>query len=134
MLLKSPKLPSQARLQRSEKRSRQHQTDRTNSRGPAQLPSLAEASLVCRPLGRWSVIVADADVIVYESSPSVGGKLRLNEIEGLSLDAGAESMLAVRPEAIALTKAVGLGSSIVNPATTSAAVYSRGELRPCRLG
>ena len=55
-------------------------------------------------------------------------------LRGLSLDAGAESMLAVRPEAIALTKAVGLGSSIVNPATTSAAVYSRGELRPCRLG
>ena len=78
----------------------------------------------------WSLVSdrqADADVIVYESSPSVGGKLRLNEIEGLSLDAGAESMLAVRPEAIALTKAVGLGSSIVNPATTSAAVYSRGE-------
>ena len=85
----------------------------------------------------WSLVSdrqADADVIVYESSPSVGGKLRLNEIEGLSLDAGAESMLAVRPEAIALTKAVGLGSSIVNPATTSAAVYSRGELRPLPTG
>lgn len=85
----------------------------------------------------WSLVSdrqADADIIVYESSPSVGGKLRLNEIEGLSLDAGAESMLAVRPEAIALTKAVGLGSSIVNPATTSAAVYSRGELRPLPAG
>lgn len=85
----------------------------------------------------WSLVrdrQSDADVIVFESSPAVGGKLRLNEIEGLSLDAGAESMLAVRPEAIALAKAAGLGSSIVNPATTSAAVVSRGQLRPLPTG
>ncbi len=85
----------------------------------------------------WSLVrdrQSDAEVTVYESSPAVGGKLRLNEVEGLSLDAGAESMLAVRPEAIALAKAVGLGASIVNPATTSAAVVSHGELRPLPTG
>ena len=85
----------------------------------------------------WSIVRDrnfDADVIVYEASPSVGGKLRLNEIEGLSLDAGAESILAVRPEAIALAKSVGLTSSIVNPATSSAAVVSDGVLRPLPTG
>lgn len=85
----------------------------------------------------WSIVRdrhTDAEVIVYESSPAVGGKLRLTELEGLSLDAGAESMLAVRPEAIALTKSVGLGSSIVNPATASAAVVSAGQLRPLPTG
>ncbi len=79
----------------------------------------------------WSIVndrQADAEVIVYESSSTVGGKLRLTELEGLSLDAGAESMLAVRPEAIALTRSVGLGSSIVNPATASAAVVSGGRV------
>ncbi len=85
----------------------------------------------------WSIVndrQADAEVIVYESSSTVGGKLRLTELEGLSLDAGAESMLAVRPEAIALTRSVGLGSSIVNPATASAAVVSGGELKSLPTG
>jgi protoporphyrinogen/coproporphyrinogen III oxidase len=43
---------------------------------------------------------------------------------------GAEAMLNRRPEAVELTRAVGLGDDIVHPATTAAQLWSRGELLP----
>lgn len=85
----------------------------------------------------WSLIKdrkVDADITIYEADTVIGGKLRLNDMEGLALDAGAESLLAVRPEALTLTKSVGLGRSIVNPATTSAGVVARGEIHPLPSG
>lgn len=85
----------------------------------------------------WSIVRdkrTDIEVIVYESSLEVGGKLRVEELEGLSLDVGAESLLAVRPEAVELAKSVGLRASIENPTTMSAAVVSGGQLRPIPTG
>lgn len=75
-----------------------------------------------------------AQVTVLESADQVGGKLRVSEIEGIAADEGAESMLAIRPEAVGLTRAVGLGADIVSPATSQAAVLSRGVLRPLPAG
>jgi len=69
-------------------------------------------------------------VTVLEAAPEIGGKLTVSDVAGLPVDAGAESMLTRRPEALALTRAVGLGASIVHPATTGASVWSRGGLRP----
>lgn len=74
------------------------------------------------------------EVTIFESSPEVGGKLRLEEIEGIQLDVGAESLLATRPEAVGLAKAVGLASSIVNPTTSSASIYSYGRVNPIPAG
>jgi oxygen-dependent protoporphyrinogen oxidase len=48
----------------------------------------------------------------------------------LRLDGGAESLLARRPEALALARQVGLGGDLVAPETTRAAVLSRGRLHP----
>jgi pyruvate dehydrogenase E1 component alpha subunit len=45
---------------------------------------------------------ADRDVLVLEGSPQVGGKLRSAEVAGLTVDVGAEAMLARRPEGLAL--------------------------------
>jgi oxygen-dependent protoporphyrinogen oxidase len=70
----------------------------------------------------------DAEVIVLESSPSFGGKLLLGEVAGVVVDVGAEAMLNRRPEAVELARAAGLGDDIVHPATTSANLWSRGEL------
>lgn len=85
----------------------------------------------------WSLIRdrgTKAEVVVLESAPITGGKLRVSELEGIPVDEGAESMLAVRPEAIVLAKAVGLRGSIVHPATTQAGVFARGSLRPLPPG
>lgn len=69
-------------------------------------------------------------VTVLEGSPRIGGKLLASEVAGVMVDAGAESMLARRPEGKDLAKAVGLGDDLVSPGTTRAAILSRGSLRP----
>lgn len=70
----------------------------------------------------------DWRVTVLEGSPSIGGKLALADVAGISVDVGAESMLNRRPEATALAREVGLGDRLVHPATTNANLWSRGEM------
>ena len=72
----------------------------------------------------------DAEVVVLEAAPAVGGKLRSASVAGGSVDVGAESMLARRPEAVELARAVGLGDSLIAPLTTSASVYAGGAAHP----
>ena len=67
-------------------------------------------------------------VLLLESSPVVGGKLRLHEVGGVRVDVGAESMLARRPEAVGLVAELGL--DVVHPAAGSAQIWTRGALRP----
>ncbi|MCW2831995.1 MAG: hemG, partial [Aeromicrobium sp.] len=71
-----------------------------------------------------------ADVVVLEGSERIGGKLLLGQVGGLTVDLGAESILARRPEGLELVSAVGLGHRIVHPLTTSASIWTRGALRP----
>lgn len=75
-----------------------------------------------------------ARVTVLEASGRLGGKLRAGEIAGVPVDLGAESMLARRPEAVDLARAVGLGERLQPPATATAALWTRGALRPMPKG
>ncbi|WP_328320409.1 protoporphyrinogen oxidase [Streptomyces sp. NBC_00388] len=75
-----------------------------------------------------------ARVTVLEGSGRVGGKLRTGEIEGVRIDLGAESMLARRPEAVALAREAGLGTALQPPATSGAALWNRGALTPMPTG
>jgi len=68
-------------------------------------------------------------ITVLEGSPRLGGKLAGDEIEGIPVDLGAESVLARRPEAVDLIKAVGLGDDLVHPATTSAGLWIGDRIR-----
>jgi oxygen-dependent protoporphyrinogen oxidase len=69
-------------------------------------------------------------VTVVEGAPRVGGKLHTSEVGGVSLDEGAEQFLVRVPEVLELAQTLGFGDQIVNPRTTSAAVWSRGRLHP----
>ena len=73
---------------------------------------------------------AGVDVVVLEGSDRIGGKLRLAEVGGVTLDVGAEALLARRPEATDLCAELGLGDTVVHPSATSAAIWTRGALRP----
>ncbi|MEU6753053.1 protoporphyrinogen oxidase, partial [Spirillospora sp. NPDC046719] len=77
---------------------------------------------------------AGVRVTVLEGSPRIGGKLRVSDIAGIPVDEGAESMLARRPEGLALVRALDRGDDLVNPGTTSSAILSRGALRPIPSG
>jgi len=69
-------------------------------------------------------------VTVLEGSPRLGGKLAVSEVAGVAVDAGAEALLARRPEGTDLVGAVGLAGQLVRPGTTTAAMWTRGRLRP----
>ncbi len=72
----------------------------------------------------------DAEVVVLEATDRVGGKLRHHEVAGLTIDVGAEAMLARRPEGLALAEAAGLAGELVHPADVRAAIWTRGAVRP----
>ncbi|MFI7132502.1 protoporphyrinogen oxidase [Nonomuraea sp. NPDC050153] len=73
-------------------------------------------------------------VTVLDGASRIGGKLYASEVAGVSVDAGAEAMLARRPEGKELARAVGLGDDLVFPGGAGSAVYSRGVLRPMPKG
>ncbi|MFC8506869.1 protoporphyrinogen oxidase [Streptomyces sp. NPDC057411] len=80
------------------------------------------------------LVTAGARVTLLEAGDRLGGKLLAGEIAGAPVDLGAESLLARRPEALALAEQVGLADRLVAPATTTASVWSRGELTPMPKG
>jgi oxygen-dependent protoporphyrinogen oxidase len=69
-------------------------------------------------------------VTVLEGSPRLGGKLAVSQVAGVSVDAGAEALLARRPEGTGLIQSLGLSGDLQVPGTTSAGIWTRGEIRP----
>ena len=61
------------------------------------------------------LVLAGARVTVLEQGPRWGGKLDRTVVEDLGLDTGAESVLARRPEAVALIEDLGLTGQRVHP-------------------
>ncbi|MEV6998027.1 protoporphyrinogen oxidase [Streptomyces sp. NPDC093982] len=80
------------------------------------------------------LLAAGRRVTVLEASDRVGGKLLPGTIAGARVDFGAESMLARRPEAVALAREVGLAARLRPPATATASIWTRGALRPMPKG
>src|SRR3984957_17142656 len=68
-------------------------------------------------------------VTVLEGSPRLGGKLSASDVAGVSMDEGAEALLARRPEGIALIVATGLAAALVPAGGTASAIYTRGAMR-----
>jgi len=73
-------------------------------------------------------------VTVLEGAKRIGGKLYTSEVAGVPVDAGAEAMLAARPEGRELARLAGLGDELRDAGVTSSAIYSRGALRELPKG
>jgi protoporphyrinogen/coproporphyrinogen III oxidase len=73
---------------------------------------------------------AGVTVTVLEGSPRLGGKLAVSEVAGVAVDAGAEALLARRPEGTGLIADLGLAGELEAPGTTSAGIWTRGRVRP----
>ncbi|MCX4820000.1 protoporphyrinogen oxidase [Streptomyces sp. NBC_01142] len=80
------------------------------------------------------LLASGVRVTLLEATDRLGGKLQAGEIEGAPVDFGAESMLARRPEAVELARAVGLADRLQPPATATASVWTRDALRPMPKG
>jgi oxygen-dependent protoporphyrinogen oxidase len=74
------------------------------------------------------------DVTVLDGAACVGGKLRASEVAGVSVDEGAEAMLARRPEGKELARIAGLGGELVHPGPGGASIWTRGALRAMPKG
>ena len=76
-------------------------------------------------------------ITVLEAGPRWGGKLARVVVDGVALDSGAESVLARRPEAVALATDLGLADLVVHPTPAKAQVLLAGRvtgLPPSALG
>jgi protoporphyrinogen/coproporphyrinogen III oxidase len=69
-------------------------------------------------------------VTVLEGSPRLGGKLAVSEVVGVAVDAGAEALLARRPEGTGLIGELGLSRQLQVPGTTSSGIWTYGRIRP----
>ncbi|MCW2792326.1 MAG: protoporphyrinogen oxidase [Nocardioides sp.] len=68
------------------------------------------------------------DVVLLEAADRVGGKLRREDVAGVSVDVGAEAMLNRRPEGVDLARSLGL--AVEHPTVASSRIWTRGALRP----
>jgi oxygen-dependent protoporphyrinogen oxidase len=91
------------------------------------ISGLAAAWELCRP-------GAGVEVTLLEGSDRVGGKLRLEDVGGVRIDVGAESVLARRPEALALFEELGISDLTTHPAAVGASIVSRGRRWPMPRG
>lgn len=73
----------------------------------------------------------DAEVVVFEASDRLGGKIRTTVQDGFPLEEGADSFVARKPWAIDLARDLGLGEDLVVPAVSGANVWVEdGRLLP----
>jgi oxygen-dependent protoporphyrinogen oxidase len=82
---------------------------------------------------------ADTEIIVYEQSGVLGGKLRTGALSGVPVERGAESFLVGAPDggesaAVRFARRLGLGDSLVHPAAVPAALAIGGRMLPVPPG
>lgn len=71
-----------------------------------------------------------AEVVVLETDPTPGGKVRSAEVADLTLEAGPDSLLARKPWAVDLCRELGLGEDLVPAAAAATYIWTeRGLLR-----
>src|SRR5207247_84497 len=70
------------------------------------------------------------EVTVLEASGRAGGKLHSIELDGMPVEAGADSFVVRKPWAVELCKELGLEDEVVIPGSMRAYVWARAELVP----
>lgn len=72
----------------------------------------------------------DLDVHVLDGGDRPGGKVRGEEVGGVTVDVGAESVLASSAAARELIAGLGLAEDVVHPEPVAATIWSRGTRHP----
>jgi len=85
----------------------------------------AAQSLVAASTSRLPI-----DVTVLEASGRAGGKLHTIELDGMPVEAGADSFVVRKPWAVELCRELGLEDQVVIPGSMGAYVWTGGRLVP----
>ncbi|WP_435198410.1 protoporphyrinogen oxidase [Janibacter sp. GS2] len=72
----------------------------------------------------------DLDVLVLDGGDRPGGKIRGEAVGGVTVDVGAESVVASSATARALITQLGLAGDLVHPEPVPATIWSRGARHP----
>jgi oxygen-dependent protoporphyrinogen oxidase len=79
----------------------------------------------------YELSVRGVSFTLLEASERLGGLIRTERVGGFTIDAGADSMLAQKPAALALCNELGLAHRIItSKLPRTAYVYARGKLHP----
>ena len=70
-----------------------------------------------------------ARVVLVEESTRLGGKIRTDEVDGIQVEAGADSFVTTPPAALELCASLGLSHELVQPAAFGARLWADGRLR-----
>ncbi|PYQ21058.1 MAG: protoporphyrinogen oxidase [Acidobacteria bacterium] len=83
----------------------------------------------------YELTAAGAPFTLFEAQPRWGGVIRTERADGFLVEAGPDSILAQKPDGIALCRELGLGDQLV-PTTLPRTVYvlHRGRLHPLPEG
>ncbi|MEY2421336.1 MAG: protoporphyrinogen/coproporphyrinogen oxidase [Acidimicrobiaceae bacterium] len=76
----------------------------------------------------------DAEIVVFESSERLGGKVATTTFAGRAIDEGADAFLARVPWGLDLCRELGIDTQLVSPAQQSAYVWFEGALRRLPAG
>lgn len=79
-------------------------------------------------------LAQECDVVIYEKSPTIGGKLETSELLGRPVDLGPDSFITRATSGERLCRELGLEDELLAPSSNSAAIYSRGDLRQMPKG
>ncbi|MDQ3962738.1 MAG: protoporphyrinogen oxidase [Actinomycetota bacterium] len=82
----------------------------------------------------WFLKERGHDVVVYEASDRLGGKLLTGSIGGVAVELGADSFLPRDELPLDLCRAVGLGDEVISPAVFGAYIWHGGALRKLPAG
>lgn len=76
------------------------------------------------------------EIIILESSAQLGGVLKTTEHEGFLMEAGADSFISEKPEALALAQRLGIASQLLetNQHHRRSFIVRKGKLRPVPEG
>jgi oxygen-dependent protoporphyrinogen oxidase len=77
---------------------------------------------------------SSSNVLLFEASPSLGGKLETAELMGLPIDTGPDAFITRQSAAERLCRQLGLADDLLPPSANSVAIFTRGELRQMPKG
>jgi oxygen-dependent protoporphyrinogen oxidase len=68
------------------------------------------------------------NISLYERAPALGGKIQTRKHEGCLIEKGPDTLLAFKPDGMALVRELGLSDQLISPGRDGFSILNRGKL------